>query len=132
MIQLGTLLETIQNRAEGGSFDTDDRYVIRSGWDFITSPGSTASLGEVETIGYTFDEVPSMLNFVTPLGYKDGSDPTSVTDMTANFGNLFIIGAAPVSTSTFVVRINSFDEAEIPSGRRVLFCWMIIGKAKKQ
>lgn len=94
---------------------------IRTGWGYVQGNGSLTHASIAVSFGHTFSSVPVVV--LTGIGYKDGSNPTSITD----FGvfetpNPSVYGQ---TTSGFSVRVG--NGGAIPANRRLGFSWIAIG-----
>lgn len=95
---------------------------IETGWNFATGTGTTFA-NKTVTFGTAFTGIPIVV--VTGIGYKDTTDPTSITD----FGVWEVPNPAVYTQtiSNFIVRLGTIDASNIASTRRVGFSWIAIG-----
>lgn len=111
--------------------DSDQTGVTMvNGWTFETGNGSTAFLptgGTAKTITFpvTFSTPPVVL--VSFAGYRDGSDPTLISDLSGAGVFTIHVGAEQISTTAFKLFMQTVDAGNINNGRRVGVTWIAIG-----
>lgn len=95
---------------------------IETGWGFILGAGSSVASKAV-TFQTAFSAAPII--YVSCIGYKDTTDPTTITD----FGNWEIpnVNACALSVSGFTAIAGTIDASTIATTRRVGFSWIAIG-----
>jgi hypothetical protein len=108
--------------------DTTNTYtansVILTGWGFALGHGGAArTAADTITFGITFSQVPIIV--AVACGYKDGSDPSSITDFgvwdkpNATVHDL-AVGSAQVTQG-------ACDQVTIVNTRRVGYTWIAVG-----
>lgn len=99
---------------------------IQSGWSFVTGDGTNTQY----TITITYPVAFSTIRYVTAnlIAYKDGSDPTSITDITGGLGlGPYQTFANSPSTTQMTVYAGRGDATPVTNGRRLLFNWLATG-----
>lgn len=116
-------LAALNYRANGTS-STQTNVLRQVGWGFHTTPGGTSNGDVTITLPVTLDTFLGIL--LTPLGYKSGSDPSSVSDFNTGTG---FDGASlkTASVSTPAVRVFNTSGGNWGSGERHGFMWEVIG-----
>lgn len=98
--------------------------IMLTGWGFCLGDGSTAATTTKSiTFGLTFTEAPTIA--VTTLGYKDSSDPSTISDFSAT--SAYVVSGGAVSTSGFTAQGYNLGGGSISASRRVGFSWVAIG-----
>lgn len=98
--------------------------IILTGWGFCLGDGSTpATVTKSITFGLTFTEAPTIA--VTTLGYKDSSDPSTISDFSAT--SAYVVSGGAISTSGFTAQGYNLGGSSISNTRRVGFSWVAIG-----
>lgn len=95
---------------------------FQSGWGFMAGD-SDSEINEAVTFPTAFGTVLGAQ--VTPVGYKDSSDPTSVGDTTGLLG--VYLNCSAVSNTGLNVSI-TISSGIIPASRRVLYAWLAYGQ----
>lgn len=109
--------------------NTTDSYknntVILAGWGWNIGNGTGETTEKTVTLGITFSELPIIIT--GSIGFKDGSDPSDISELLK--AAVFNIGIGDITTSTFKIGSrNVTDAATIASNRRVGFSWIAIGQ----
>lgn len=95
------------------------------GWNWITGDGVSTNISKTITLPITYDDTDGPVPFATIIGYKAGSNPSDITDLTAI--RSYIVGVEVVSTSSIKVIIGDYDNNALTNNRRIAFSWMTIG-----
>lgn len=122
-------LSQIPHQANTSNSTLED-MLIQTGWGFVTGNGVNFSLSDTITFPATYSSTPIML--LTIAGYKTGSDPTTVADVSA--ATDMTVGACiqTPGTASCVMQIvrRSFDgnsPGALGNGTRYLYQWIAIG-----
>lgn len=116
----GTVLENI--RWQNNVTDSTEVGVKKQvGWGFLVGTGAS-SASEAITFPTAF-ATKVLAVIVTPLGYKDSSDPSGIGDF-GNFGLSCLANA--ITTSGFTVVVNALT-GTYDATRRVGYCWEAYG-----
>lgn len=101
---------------------------IKWGWTYVT--GDATNLREVIAVSFdvAFDSAPVV--FVSSLGYRGGSNPSAIGDLTSVVGALgdqgWLITAYDITTSGFNISINRHTGA-LGTNTRLGLAWFAIG-----
>jgi hypothetical protein len=99
--------------------------VILTGWGWITSDGSDEYVEETVSFGVTFSTPPIVI--LGNPGRNDNTDPSDISDLTAN-GRQGHISAHSISTTGFTVWIQNIDiGTKLNNGNRYGYSWIAIG-----
>lgn len=108
--------------------DTTDSYqglvIIEHGWGFITGAGSDRKGTKTVTLPTALTTILSVN--ITPLGYKDSSDPTAITDFGDGYYDLSA-GVSNITTTNFIAFIVNTQGTNLDNGRRFGFSWEVKG-----
>ncbi len=99
--------------------------IIQRGFNYITYAGGTPNSSKSITFPQVFDSSDYDL-FISNIGYKDGGDPTSRTDLTDQ-DSIAYFSSDTHTTAGFRVTGKTIDGSSPASSRRVLFSWVAIG-----
>lgn len=94
---------------------------IQHGWGFVTGTGGVSAFKTI-VFPEAFATIPKV--FVSMIGYKVGSNPTSETDFAAEAS--WTVGGNTVTTSQFAA-FYSQATGTLASNIRILFYWLAIG-----
>lgn len=95
---------------------------FQGGWCFIAGDGTTTASKTV-TFPTAFTTILGVVT--SPLGYKDSSDPTAITDF-LDYGILSSMGLQ-VSTTNFVARFITVEGSTVAASRRIGISWLAWG-----
>lgn len=122
-------------RAKGSGFtkvsvldqsDTTNAYkhnaITLTGWGFILGDVSP-DLVETVTWGITATSVLSVT--ISPIGYKDGSDPTAITDFVSGYYAL-AASAQAITTTGFTAVIVETNNTNFANTRRFGYTWTAV------
>jgi len=122
-------------RAKGSGFtkisvldqsDTTNAYkhttVMLTGWGWIIGDVSP-DLTEAVTFGITATSVLSVT--ISPIGYKDGSDPTAITDFSSGYYALSA-SAQAITTGGFTAVLVETNNTNLANTRRFGYSWTAI------
>lgn len=116
----GTVLQSM--RWQNDTTDSTEVGVKKQvGWGFLVGTGAS-SASESVTFPTAFS-TKVLAVMVTPLGFKDSSDPSGIGDF-GNFGLSCL--ANSITTSGFTVVVNALS-GTYASTRRVGYCWEAYG-----
>ena len=119
------LVKTAVTRQDISSNNYVNNTIIQTGWNFITGDGVASSYTKAITFPIAFASSSVIITFGN-LGYKDGSDPSSITDFTGSTGSVWYpMQITGLGTSGFTM--NQFFTGALTSGRRIGFTWMAVG-----
>lgn len=110
-------------RYQSNTVDSNQNAVwSQAGYGFFVGSGGAAA-SETVTFPTAFTTVLAVV--LSPIGYKDGSDPSSITDFTLW---TIIYGAAITpTTSNFLAVVGTVDGTTIAASRRVGYSWIAYG-----
>lgn len=113
----------LKGRFQANTTNSDvSGLTIQQGWGFLSGSGTQAS-GEAVTLPTAFTST-NYLVFVTPLGFKIGSDPSSQADVSAApsiHGNANIASASSFNVYLFDV------STSMGTTTRFAYSWLAIG-----
>jgi hypothetical protein len=114
-------LATLDNR-----YKYDEGTLTIKGWNFIQISGTAGVHGAVKAITFpmTFASVPSIL--VTPLGFRNNSNPTVITDLGTSDGATYAVSQGHLVTG-FSGGAGYID-AVLANTYRIGFVWEAKGK----
>lgn len=97
---------------------------VQSGWGYITGDGGSSTLTVAVTfpVAYASGLIRVVASFI---GYKDGSNPSSETDVSA-LSDLVVASAQAATSTGFTGQVTRFSAALV-SGYRYAFSWVAIG-----
>jgi len=116
----GTVLQNIRWQNDTTN-STEVGVKTQVGWGFLVGTGAS-SASEAITFPTAF-ATKVLAVMVTPLGYKDSSDPSGIGDF-GNFGLSCL--ANSITTSGFTVVVNALS-GTYDATRRVGYCWTAYG-----
>ncbi len=99
--------------------------VILKGWGFITIPSAISAVSANVSFGVTFASPPTVL--VSTLGYKSGSDLTSISDNAGIAGEI-VRGGQNTNTTKTSLYVQNATATNMTSGTRVLYNILVIGE----
>lgn len=115
------------NRQDKATNSTVSNQVMVFGWQFGTGNGSNTVLTPSVTFPFTYSSVPVVAG-ISFLGFKDGSDPSTIADFTGITGTpLYFCDVSSITTGSFVMRIHDTTFAAITNARRLGFSFIVIG-----
>lgn len=101
---------------------------IQYGWTYVT--GDATNLREAITVTFpvAYDSVPVVI--AGSVGYRTGSNPSTIGDLTSVAGGLgdfgWLVSVHSITTTTCVLEINKHATA-IPAATRLGLSWIAIG-----
>jgi len=108
--------------------DTTNTYkglvVVEHGWGFVTGAGTDRKATKTVTLPTAFTTILSVN--LTPLGFKDSSDPTVITDFGDGYYDLSA-GVSNITTSNFIAFVVNTQGTNLDNGRRFGFSWEVKG-----
>lgn len=119
--QLASLVRNRQNSTTNAGAQSDVQLEI--GWGFIVGTGASWATKAI-TFQTAFSAAPIIV--ISSAGYKDSSDPTTVSDTTGLWENLNLV-AGTVTTTGFNAAFGTLDATTIATSRRILFTWIAVG-----
>ncbi len=98
--------------------------LIQSGWGWVI--GASTAPSKTVTFPVAYSSAPYVT--LTMIGFKNGSDPSSITDCSA-LGQDTAGQANTPSTTTFSAQAINVNNSAYGGTTRLLFCWIAIGPA---
>jgi hypothetical protein len=122
----GKLAEAfIRGRLQSDTTNSDiSGWRIQTGWGWVLGTAATA-VSETLTFPTAFSSSPIVI--ATNLGYKVGSDPSSIIDFSVDSGENVV--ARPSSGSAASIMFVNKDSTVIATNKRCGYSWIAIGPA---
>jgi hypothetical protein len=108
-------------RQDGTTNTYKNNTIMQSGWFFLNSGNGTTVLSKSVTFGLPFTSAPVVT--VSPVGVVNGSDPTSIGQLTTQL--VQTAGACAITTTGFNAKIQ--DTTNFGTADRMGFAWCAIG-----
>lgn len=113
---------------KGGSATLKARLeneTVLSGWGYVSWSGSISGKSITVNLPSSFDDTNYKI-IAWCIGYKNGSNPTSNTDVTG-LQDIVTWGYI-INSSSFKLEFKKFDNANVNSAYRTLYNYIAIGK----
>lgn len=98
--------------------------VVEHGWGFVTGAGSDRKATKTVTLPTALTTVLSAV--IAPLGFKDTTDPTAITDFVDGYYDL-TAGISNITASSFIGFVVNTQGTNLDNGRRFGFSWEVKG-----
>lgn len=112
-------------RQDIASDSYEENTVFLTGWDFNIGSGASDAIQEATTFGITFSQAPIVL--ISALGYKVGSDPTGIDDITARHGE-GITATDTITTTGFNANYYDAVGSNLSTNSRFSWAWIAVGE----
>lgn len=110
---------------DNGVLTPGKESVILKGWGFINNATATTGTSAIVSFGVTFASPPTVL--VSTLGYKSGSDPTSIAD-NSGFASENVKGGQATTTTQTTVYVQNETATNMSANARILYNIIVIGE----
>ncbi len=96
--------------------------LIQSGWGWVI--GASTNPSKTVTFPVVYSSAPNVV--MTMIGFKNGSDPSSITDCSALGQDTACVANTP-GTNSFSAQAINVNNSAYGATTRLLFCWIAIG-----